>query len=332
MGRTVGASGTTLDMKIGLMAPQGWKGEYDRWDPSRAWARTVELAVEAEELGYEALWAFDHFHTVPEPRDQITFESFSVLAALAALTKRVRIGQLVVCAGFRNPALTAKVASTIDVISGGRFELGMGAGWKEDEWLAYGYAFPPIGRRLAVLADQLEVVSRMLEPGRATYEGRYAHVREAINEPRGMQSPRIPLIVGGNGEKVTWALAARFADELNLVYLDPEAVADAMPVIRRRCEAAQRDPATLHVSAYIPDQLVSVPGPARADLLGRYAELGLSRVVAFLPRSPYDRDAQARLAEDAREAGLDMAEPSGRLAGVPAFELQRELAGAFPLG
>ena len=133
-------------MQVGLMAPQGWKGEYDGWPPADAWARTVELARQAEELGFESLWVFDHFHTVPEPTDEITFESFSVLAALAMVTERVRLGHMVVCTGFRNPALTAKLSSTIDVISGGRFELGIGAGWKEDEWVAYGYGFPPLGR------------------------------------------------------------------------------------------------------------------------------------------------------------------------------------------
>ena len=131
-------------MQVGLMAPQGWKGEYDGWDAAAAWARTIELAKQAEALGFESLWVFDHFHTVPRPTDEITFESFSMLTALAMATTRVRLGHMVICAGFRNPALTAKLASTIDVISGGRFELGIGAGWKEDEWRAYGYGFPTL--------------------------------------------------------------------------------------------------------------------------------------------------------------------------------------------
>ena len=149
-------------MQVGLMAPQGWKREYDGWDPAAAWARTIELAGQAEDLGFESLWVFDHFTTTPDPTDEITFESFSVLAALAARTQRVRLGHMVICAGFRNPAYTAKLASTLDVISGGRFELGIGAGWKEDEWLAYGYGFPPIGERMDGFGDALEVISRML--------------------------------------------------------------------------------------------------------------------------------------------------------------------------
>src|SRR5512134_2416469 len=159
-------------MQVGLMALQGWKREYDGWDPAEAWTRTIELAEQAETLGFESLWAFDHFHTIPVPTDEITFESFSVLAALAMVTSRVRLGHMVICTGFRNPGLTAKLASTLDVISGGRFELGIGAGWKKDEWLAYGYGFPAIAERLDQLEDHLEVITRMLAPGRATYEGR----------------------------------------------------------------------------------------------------------------------------------------------------------------
>ena len=175
-------------MDVGVLIPQGWKGEYAGWDPARAWARTVELARQADELGFESEWVFDHFTTVPEPTDEITFESFSVLSALAMVTKRVRMGHMVICTGFRNPALTAKLASTIDVISGGRFELGIGGGWKQDEWIAYGYGFPPIAERLGALGDHLEIIRRMLEPGRATFEGEYASVRGSINEPKGSRS------------------------------------------------------------------------------------------------------------------------------------------------
>ena len=124
-----------------------------------AWRRTVDVARQAERLGFESIWLFDHFHTVPRPTDEITFESFTSLAALAAVTERVRLGHVVICTAFRNPALTAKMISTMDTISGGRMELGIGAGWKRDEWLAYGYGFPETKERLARLADDLEVIS-----------------------------------------------------------------------------------------------------------------------------------------------------------------------------
>ena len=129
-------------MKIGAIVPQGWIGEYDGWEPLDAWRRTTEVARQADRLGFESIWLFDHFHTVPRPTDEITFESFTTLSALAALTERVRLGHIVICTAFRNPALTAKMISTMDTISGGRMELGIGAGWKRDEWLAYGYGFP----------------------------------------------------------------------------------------------------------------------------------------------------------------------------------------------
>ena len=164
-------------MRIGVIVPQGWIGEYDGWDPSDAWRRTTEVAVQAERLGFESIWLFDHFHTVPRPTDEITFESFTSLAALAALTNRVRLGHIVICTAFRNPALTAKMISTMDTISGGRMELGIGAGWKRDEWLAYGYGFPETRERLARLGDDLEVISRMLagdKHSHATYLGRTA--------------------------------------------------------------------------------------------------------------------------------------------------------------
>jgi F420-dependent oxidoreductase-like protein len=290
-------------VQVGLLIPQGWKGEYDGWDPGEAWARTVDLARHAEELGFESAWVFDHFTTVPDPTDEITFESFSTLSALAMATERVRLGHMVICTGFRNPALTAKLASTIDVISGGRFELGIGAGWKDDEWIAYGFGFPSTKERLARLGDDLEVISRMLAPGRATYEGEYARVEGAINEPKGIQS-HIPIIVGGNGPNVTMRLAAKFADELNLVFRPVEEIPDLMATARQRCEEIDRDPATLRLSLYIADPEIREPGQKRVDLLGRLAEIGLDRVVAFPTRYGATRDVQDRFAEDCRAAGL----------------------------
>jgi F420-dependent oxidoreductase-like protein len=291
-------------MQVGLMAPQGWKREYDGWRPQDAWARTIELAAQAETLGFESLWVFDHFHTVPEPTDEMTLESFSVLAALAVTTERVRLGHMVVCTGFRNPALTAKMSSTIDVISGGRFELGIGAGWKEDEWRAYGYGFPPLAERLAVLGDHLAVISAMFAPGRATVEGSYASVRGAINEPRGLQEPRIPIIVGGNGPKVTAGYAIQYADELNFVFLGPDEIADRMRQVRERCDAEGRDPATLRFSLYARDEHMRDPGTERVDLIGRFAAIGLDRLVAFPTRWSPTVEAQAAFAEDCEAAGV----------------------------
>lgn len=294
-------------MQVGLMIPQGWKYEYNGWDPAIAWARTLELARDAETLGFESEWVFDHFHTVPDVTDEITFESFTTLTAIAGVTSRVRLGHMVICNGFRNPALVAKLASTLDVASGGRFELGIGGGWKEDEWIAYGYGFPPVADRLRSLHDGLEVITRMLGPGRATYEGRYARVQDAVNVPKGIQQPRPPIIVGGNGRDVTWRLAARYADELNLVFRSPEQIADDLPTVRSRCEEIGRDPASLKVSLYAHDEDVKQPGQARIDFIGRCAELGLSRLVAFPTRWDPTREAQASFAADCAAARVKLA-------------------------
>ncbi len=292
-------------MKVGLMVPQGWKGEYDGWDAARAWQRSVDLTVDAERLGFESLWVFDHFHTVPDPTDEITFESFTMLAALASHTSRVRLGHMVVCTAFRNPGLTAKLTSTLDVISGGRFELGIGAGWKRDEWLAYGYGFPSIGERMDVLGDHLEVITRMLGPGRATYEGRHAQVRGAVNVPKGIQA-HIPIIVGGNGPQRTAGYAIRYADELNYVFLPAAEVRVRMAEVRARCEQVGRDPSTLRFSLYVTDEDVQEVGQARVDVLGSYADIGLARIICFPGRWDPTVDGQAAFAEDCRAAGLEL--------------------------
>jgi len=293
-------------VKVGVIVPQGWTGEYDAWDSARAWARTVAVAQQAERLGFESIWLFDHFHTVPRPTDEITFESFTSLSALAALTSRVRLGHIVLCSPYRNPALTAKMISTLDVISGGRAELGLGAGWKRDEWLAYGYGFPETRIRLEILADHLEVITRMLAPGRsthATYDGDHASVRNAINVPKPIQQPRIPIMIGGNGPNVTWRLAAKFADELNVDGLLPDEVHDSLPIIRSRCEEIGRDPATLKVSVHMWWGNAATPGRERVDRLRAYADLGVARVMTLLQASADDDAALERLASDARAAG-----------------------------
>jgi len=297
-------------VKVGVIVPQGWQGEYDGWDSVDAWRRTVAVAHQAERLGFESIWLFDHFHTIPRPTDEITFESFTALSALAGLTSRVRLGHVVICTGFRNPALTAKTISTLDSISGGRMELGIGAGWKRDEWQAYGYGFPETKVRLATLADHLEVITRMLAPGKsahATYEGQHAHVRDAINVPKPVQQPRVPIMVGGNGRNVTWRLAARHADELNVDGMTPPDIAEALPVIRERCEEIGRDPASLRVSAHVWTEHMTGAGQRRVDRLAAFAETGISRIMTILRESARSDETLESFAADVRSAGLELA-------------------------
>ena len=297
-------------MKIGIIVPQGWTGEYNGWEPLDAWRRTALVAKQADELGFDSIWLFDHFHTVPRPTDEITFESFTTLSALAALTSRVRLGHIVICTAFRNPALTAKMVSTMDTISGGRMELGIGAGWKRDEWLAYGYGFPETKERLAALGDHLEVLTRMLDGDKhqhATFEGRYATVRDAINVPKPIQKPRVPIMVGGNGPNVTWRLAAKHADELNVDGMTPDEVAEALPVIRSRCEEIGRDPASLRLSVHLWQGNVAPSGQARVDQIAGYRDIGVDRVMTLIRTSATSDDALASFADDARAAGVEFA-------------------------
>ncbi len=291
-------------MKLGLTLPQGCDREYLGLDAATAWRRTVEVARWAEDIGFESLWVYDHMQVDPPPEEAPIFEPFAELAALAVETRSARLGHLVLAAAYRNPGLTAKAISTIDVISRGRAILGIGAGWKEDEWLAYGYGFPPVTERLAILADQLEIISRMLGPGRATWEGVHAHVIDAIHEPKGIQQPRIPILIGGNGPKVTWRLAARFADELNLDAMPPEDVERALIVIADRCREIGRDPSTLGVSIHIWGAADAAPGAARRQRLRDYQSLGLSRAMVQGFAGARDIHALDPLVEDLAATGL----------------------------
>ena len=291
-------------MQIGLTLPQGCDREFVGLDAAAAWRRTVEVARSAEALGFESLWVYDHFTVDPPPEEAIVFDPVVELSVVAAATTRPRLGHLVLAAAYRNAGLTAKMICTLDVLSGGRVELGIGAGWKQDEWEAFGYGFPGARERLDILADHLEVISRMLGPGRATFAGSHAHVRDAINEPKGLQSPRIPILVGGNGPNRTWRLAARFADELNLDALPPAAVADALPVIHERCREVDRDRASLRVSVHIWGEAAAPPGQARRDRLREYEDLGVDRVMLQGFGAVSDDGLLEAIAEDCLFAGM----------------------------
>ncbi len=292
-------------MKIGLTLPQGCDREYLGMDARQAWQRTIEAARWAEATGFESLWVYDHMQVDPPPEEAIVFEPMVELAAIATATSRARLGHLVLAAAYRNPGLTAKAISTLDVMSGGRVELGIGGGWKEDEWRAYGYGFPAAAEFLFIVSENIEIFTRMLAPGRATYEGRHAHVRDAIHEPKGLQEPRVPIVVGGNGPNVTWRLAARFADELNLDALTPDEIAAALPVIAARCDEVGRDPATLRVSVHVWGPAGDVrPGAGRRQRLRDYASLGLSRTILQGFAAAADPHALDPLVEDCVATGF----------------------------
>ncbi|TMD69811.1 MAG: LLM class F420-dependent oxidoreductase [Chloroflexi bacterium] len=236
-----------MTMKCGVIVPQGWRMDLvEIKDPVEAYETMTRTAQVAEELGYDSVWLFDHFHTVPVPTQEKTFECWVSTAALARDTKRVRIGQIVTCNGYRNPALLAKMASTVDVLSHGRLDFGIGAGWYEHEYKAYGYEYPDAPTRLRYLREGVQVILRMWSEEEAYFEGNYYHLRGAINQPKGVQKPHIPMLIGGSGEKVTLKLVAQYGDACNIGYLEPEATARKFEIMRKHCEDVGRNYNDIH--------------------------------------------------------------------------------------
>src|SRR5947207_10452705 len=228
-------------MKYSVEIPNGWKMNLAMIkDPVEAYEAMTNVAKAADEDGYESIWMVDHFHTVPTPSQEVTFETWMSLAAIARDTRRVRIGQIVTCNSYRNPALLAKMASTFDVLSHGRLNFGIGAGWYEHEYRAYGYPYPDAPERLRMLREALQVILAMWTQEEAVFEGKYYQVRGAINQPKGVQQPHIPLLIGGGGEKVTLKLVAQYADACH-VFGDPATIAHKFAVLKQHCEAIGRD-------------------------------------------------------------------------------------------
>lgn len=204
----------------------------------------TRVAQTAEACGYESVWLSDHFMPLvphPSPEENMWFECWTSTAALARDTKRVRIGQYVTCNGYRNPALLAKMASTVDVLSHGRLILGIGAGDYEQEFRAYGYAYPEVPERLRQLREAVQVLLAMWTQEEVTFEGTYYQVRGAINQPKGVQHPHIPLMIGGTGEKVTLKLAAHYSDICDVLTGDPATIEHKFAVLKAHCEAVGRD-------------------------------------------------------------------------------------------
>ncbi len=201
----------------------------------------TRVAQEAERRGYDSVWLYDHFHSVPTPEIEAVFECWTSTAALSRDTSTVRIGQMVTCNGYRNPALLAKMASTVDVMSHGRLILGLGAGWYEHEYTAYGYGYPDTRERMRRLSESVQVVRAMWEQERAEFAGEYYHLKGAINEPKGVQQPHIPLLIGGGGEQVTLKLVAKYGDACNIGGVDPQVYAHKFAVLRQHCEAVGRN-------------------------------------------------------------------------------------------
>jgi F420-dependent oxidoreductase-like protein len=230
-----------VTIKFGALLPQGWRLELSHIDdPIEQYELMTRVGLEAEASGYDSIWLFDHFHTVPTPKIETTFECWTAMAGLARDTSTIKLGQLVTCAPYRQPSLLAKMASCVDVMSHGRLILGLGAGWYEHEFRAYGYEFGDTPERLRKLRDAVRIVKAMWTEEKATYEGRYYSVRRAINEPKPVQRPHPPIWIGGSGEKVTLKLVAQYGDACNIIG-SPDPMRHKLEVLKRHCEAVGRD-------------------------------------------------------------------------------------------
>ncbi|MBI3744747.1 MAG: LLM class F420-dependent oxidoreductase [Chloroflexi bacterium] len=229
-----------MAVKFGLQIPSF---TFPTRPKENVWNVGRELAVEAENHGFDSIWLMDHLFQIPVVAAETDplLECWTGLAALAAATKRVRLGSMVAAAGFRNPAVLAKMTSTIDVVSNGRLIVGIGAGWCEWEHKAYGIDFPAIGVRMKKLEDSLNILKAMWTQERATYEGQYYQARGAVNSPKPVQKPHPPILIGGSGEKVTLRLCAQYAQAHNLGGGSPEQNAKTLQTLKEHCQKLGTD-------------------------------------------------------------------------------------------
>lgn len=262
----------------------------------QSWADTLQGCVHAEATGWDGIWYADHFMPNEDNVDQPIHEAWSILAGLAAAVPRVRIGPLVAGNTYRNPALTAKIATTIDHISGGRVVLGLGAGWQENEHEKYGFDFSTLKGRLDRLDEAVEIITSLLTSPRTDHDGEHYRIVDAPLDPKPVQE-RVPLLIGGGGKKRTLRTAARFADEWNYWGM-PDDIAELCGVLDRHCEEVGRDPGEISRSAvalmFISENeeslaklrdrdfgratIVGTPEEV-VDMVGRYRDVGVDELI-----------------------------------------------------
>lgn len=292
-----------MSVRFGLFVPQGWKMDLVGIDdPVEQYEAMTAVAKRADQGPWDSVWVYDHFHTVPEPTMETTFEAWTISATLARDTERVRIGQMVSCNGYRNPALFAKIASTVDVASGGRLNAGIGGGWYEHEWRAYGYGFPETGPRMRMFREGVQIMHKMFSEDKPTFEGEFYTIDEPINEPKSAKpGHKIPLWIGGGGEKVTLKLVAQYGDACN-VGRDPELCRHKLQVLKDHCENLGRDYGEIIKSAEL-DAIIlnegddadairenllfdyTIVGKAQEirDYVQRLVDAGIDYIIVYLP-------------------------------------------------
>ncbi|WP_425955010.1 LLM class F420-dependent oxidoreductase [Xylanimonas sp. McL0601] len=243
-------------MRFGYFIPQGWRHDLTEVAPENHWETMRSLLQHADtattpdgSFAFDSVWVYDHFHTVPAPTEQATHEAWTLMAAFAAASDRVRLGQMCTCMAYREPTYLAKVAATVDAISGGRTEMGIGAGWYEHEWRAYGYGFPSAGERLLALDEGVQIMANMWRNGSSgTFEGKRYQVDGALCYPQPLQTvhvdgddkPSIPLWIAGGGEKKTLLTAAKYAQYTNFAG-DLATFTHKSNVLRDHCQAVGRE-------------------------------------------------------------------------------------------
>ena len=214
-----------------------WPGSATKWES------LLDLCQHVERTGWDGLWIADHFMPNQEDTSGPTQEAWTLLAAIAAVVPRVRIGTLVTGNTYRHPTVLAKQAAQVDVISGGRLVLGLGAAWQQNEHEAYGIDFHTVGERMRRLEEAVQIIRSLFEHDQTTFEGRYYRVKNAPLNPKPVRRPRPPILIGGGGEKVTMRIAAQYADEWN-VWGTPEVLAQKGKVLEQHCADLGRDPPT----------------------------------------------------------------------------------------
>ena len=275
-------------MSLGLMLPMG---EASHFGDTPRFTDLVEMAQTAREVGFEAIWFADHFLFENAENGDVrgVWEAFSMMAGVAAAVPDVQIGSLVACTGFRNPALIAKTAEAIDEISGGRFILGLGAGWHKPEYDAFGY---PWDHRVSRFEEAIDIMRQMLRDGTGTLEGKFFQAKDAVNRPRGPRSTGAPILVGSSGDRML-SIIAKHADAWNTVWhADTSKIAELMAKVDAACEAEGRDPKSLIRTAggniSMGENLGRRPNAfegsveEKAQHLHAFRELGLSHFVCGL--------------------------------------------------
>ncbi|GAB3425703.1 LLM class F420-dependent oxidoreductase [Flindersiella endophytica] len=226
---------------FGVFVPQGWKQDLvELADPIEQYEAMTAVAKAADAGPWDSIWVYDHFHTVPEPTENSVFEAWTVTSTLVRDTSRINVGQMVGCNGYRNPALYAKIASTVDVASHGRLYAGIGAGWYEHEWKAYGYPWTELKHRMGAFREAVEIVHKMWTEDQPVFDGKYYSIDKPYNEPKGVRKPHPSFWIGGSGERVTLKLVAKYGNAAN-INGDTDKIKQRLGVLRAHCETVGRD-------------------------------------------------------------------------------------------